>query len=171
MKKHRAILGAPFLGVGLAAFMLATLLPIPEAAANYTNYTDTACEGQELAFVVQKPRQDIWDGSVTYKIRITGGSATQEQDYRTPVRSLAFTGSDSTLTVKTLRDNVAENDEIVRLELYEPHTGAWIQRYGIWVQPETLMPQTISFRGTIRDWANAERQGAAKRAGTVWYDC
>ena len=168
MKKHRRSAGAPF----LAAFMLATLLPIPEAAAG-TKYTDTACEGQELRFWAQRPRQDIdYDGSLTYKIRITGGSATQGQDYRTPVGSLTFKGkSTEHFSVQTLEDHIAENDETVRLELYEPKTGAWIQRYGIWVQPETLMPETIPFRGTIRDWANAARQGAWKRAGTIWYDC
>ena len=73
--------------------------------------------------------------------------------------------------MQTLENQIAENDETVRLELYDSETGNWIQRYGIWVQPESLMPQTMSFKGTIRDWANAAREGAAKRAGTIWYDC
>ena len=161
-------------GAGLAAsLMLATLLPLQEAAAG-TKYTDTACEGQELSFHVQRPRQDIdYDGKTSYKLRIKGGSATEGQDYRTPDRELTFNGkSTEWIEVKTLEDHTAENDETVRLELYAPDTGSvWIQRNGLWVQPESLMPQTISFRGTIRDWANAERQGAWKRAGTVWYDC
>ena len=149
----------------LAAFMLATFLPLPEAAA--TNYTDTACEGQKLNFVVQRPRPDVYDGKLTYKIRVTGGSAEEGKDYKRPVGSLTWwTGSGSeNFTVKTLGDQIAENDETVRLELYEPETGQWIQRYGITVQPESLMPQTMLFKGTIRDWANAERQGAWKIGG------
>ena len=72
--------------------MLATFLPLPDAAATNT-YTDTACEGQELKFAVQQPRQDIWNGPLTYKIRVTDGNAEEGQDYKKPAGSLAFTGN------------------------------------------------------------------------------
>ena len=99
-------------------------------------------------------------------------TACEGQDYRKPAGSLAFTVSGTQyIKVQTFEDQIAENDETVRLELHDPETGAWIQRYGIWVRPESLMPQTLSFRGTIRDGANAASQCGAKRAGTTWYDC
>lgn len=141
-------------GVGLAAFMLAMLLPLPAAATYYTN--PSVCEGQRLSFGVARPRADLYGGSLTYKIRVAGGSARAGQDYEQPVGEITFSAGVNGVRfyVKTFRDEINEGHETVKLQLYEPKApryNGWIQYNGNWVRVESLMRKTITRYGAIHD--------------------
>ena len=144
---------------GVAALML---LPVPEALAALGD--PEACEGERLSIGVSRPNRRLYGGKLTYKVRVAGGDAQVGVDYDPPPEKVTFSAGVNGLRfyVKTVRDGIDEGVEKVRLQLYEPKAplyGGWIFHQGNWVRVETLVRQTITRRGKIRD--NTEDDGGS----------